>query len=314
MLEGFGTASAATVANLFVVEAHPQAEWDQRIGWLQTFYGIGQAAGLLLAGVLTHTDFRVGLWAAAGLSAAAAILGWFTTKTPLPQPGLEPVLLHPIKHIESAFSSPQRLFHSMKFMEIKELWSTFRSPFGAFLMVWLLTFAGSAAVFSQYPLLMQKVYGVTPAKSSVAFAIIAALDLILYSPAGNWSDRLGPKHILRAALALRLFAFAALLGLVLMPAGGIIGLLALFAFALVVWAWSLISVSGTALAAHLSPVGEGQGLGIFNAMTAVASILGALLGGWAAGVWGYSSIVALAIIGMLLGLGLSLLVNKKQGS
>ena len=88
--------------------------------------------------------------------------------------------------------------------------------------------------------------------------------------------------------------------------------LALLAFAFVVLAWSLMSVSGTALAARLSTIGEGQGLGIFNALTAVAGMLGAVLGGWAAGVWGYSSIVVLALAGVALGLGLSFLTGRKE--
>jgi len=309
IIAGLGSASAATVANLFVVEAHPQAEWDERIGWLQTFYGLGQVAGLLLAGVLTQFDLRIGLWAAAGLSAAAAGLGWLTTKTPPAQPKLEPVLNHPAMHVESALSSPQRLFHGLKWQGIEALWKTLRSPFGIFLLVWLLAFAGPAAVFSQYPILMQKVYEVAPGSSSVAFAIIAGLGLSLYTPAGNRSKRYGPTRILRVSLGLRLAAFAGMLGLVFASAGGTTGLLALLAFAFVVWAWSLMSVSGTALAARLSPVGEGQGLGIFNATTAVAGIAGALLGGWAVGLWGYSSIVVLALAGVALGLGLSVFIR-----
>jgi DHA1 family tetracycline resistance protein-like MFS transporter len=309
MLAGLGSASAATVANLFVVEAHPQAEWDERIGWLQTFYGVGQVAGLLLAGALAQADLRIGLFVAAGLSAAAAVLGWLTTKTPPRQPGPKAVLLHPAKHVELAVSSPQRLFHGPKWLGMENLGRTLRSPYGLFLMAWLLAFAGPAAVFSQYPLLMQKVYGVTPGSSSVAFAIIAALGLSLYTPAGNGSKHYGPQRILRLSLGLRLLAFAGMLVLVFMPGSKTIGWLALLAFAFVVWAWSLMSVSGTALAARLSPAGEGQGLGIFNAMTAVAGILGALLGGWAAGAWGYGSIVGLALAGVALGLGLSFVVN-----
>ncbi len=312
MLAGLGSASAATVANLFVVEAHPQVEWDERIGWLQTFYGVGQVAGLLLAGALTRIDLHFGLLAAAGLSAAAAVLGWLTTKTPPAQPGLKAVLLHPARHTESAISSPQRLFHAPKWPGMQTLGRTLRSPYGVFLVIWLMAFAGPAAVFSQYPLFMQKVFGVTPATSSVVFAIIAALGLSLYTPAGNWSDRFGSQRILRLSLGLRLAAFAGMLGLVFLPGSGTVGWLALLAFAFVVWAWSLMSVSGTALAARLSPAGEGQGLGIFNAMTAVASILGALLGGWAAGAWGYGSIVVLALGGVTLGLGLSFVVNRKN--
>jgi MFS family permease len=47
LLSGVGLASAATVATLFIVEAHPKSEWDARIGWLQTFYGSGQVIGLV---------------------------------------------------------------------------------------------------------------------------------------------------------------------------------------------------------------------------------------------------------------------------
>ncbi len=312
ILLGLGTASAATVANLFVVEAHPQAEWDERIGWLQTFYGIGQVGGLLLAGILTQIDFRTSLGVTAALSAAAAILGWFTTKTPPAQPGLAPVLVHPVKHTESALSSPQRLFHRPSRLGIKNLGSSLRSPFGVFLFAWLLAFAGPAAVFSQYPILMQNVYGVNPATSSVAFAVIAALGLTLYTPAGNWSEHQGPRRILRVSLGLRLLAFAGMFGLIFLRAGNSSGALAILAFAFVVLAWSLMSVSGTALAARLSTIGEGQGLGIFNALTAVAGILGALLGGWAAGRWGYGSIVVVALGGVALGLAISFLTSRKE--
>jgi MFS family permease len=310
ILQGFGTASAATVASLFVVEVHPKTEWDERIGWLQTFYGIGQVSGLLLAGLLTRMDLGIGLLVATGLSAAAAILGWVTTRTPgLPFEG-EVALIRPARHTEGVFSSPQRLFHRPSLAGIKHAGAVLRSPFGFFLVVWLVAFAGPAAVFSQYPILMQKLYGVDPAVSAIAFAIIAGLGLTLYSPAGRWSERFSGTRILRISIGLRWLAFAGLLSLALLHTGASIGPLALLAFAFVVWAWSLMSVSGTALAARLSPVGEGQGMGFFNATTAIAGVLGAVLGGWVAEAWGYSSILILALLGVTLGLGLSFLGNK----
>jgi Major Facilitator Superfamily len=264
-----------------------------------------------LAGIFTQIDFRVGLLAAAGLSAIAAILGWLTTKTPPIQPGLEPVIKHPVRHLEIVFSSPLRLFHRINTSDIKNIGAALFSPFGGFLIIWLLAFTGPAAVFSQYPILMQKVFGVAPGTSSVGFAIIAALGLTLYTPAGNWSEHQGPTRIFRVSLGLRILAFAGMLWLGFLPSNGNFGLLALLAFGFVVWAWSLMSVSGTDLAARLSPVGEGQGLGIFNAVTAVAGVVGAVLGGWVAGLWGYNSIIVLAFLGVALGLGLSMLVNKK---
>ncbi|HSB80927.1 MAG TPA: hypothetical protein VLM91_19260 [Candidatus Methylomirabilis sp.] len=84
------------------------------------------------------------------------------------------------------------------------------------------------------------------------------------------------------ALGVRLLAFLNLLALGFThPGGG--RWLALLAFLFVVLAWSLLSVSGTALTAELSPGGEGQAMGLFNATTAVAGVIGAALGGWVAG-------------------------------
>ena len=53
------------------------------------------------------------------------------------------------------------------------------------------------------------------------------------------------------------------------------------------------------------PVNEGEGLGIFNAMTALANVAGAVAGGWVAGRWGYSFLPLLAVVGISLGLAIS---------
>jgi DHA1 family tetracycline resistance protein-like MFS transporter len=306
-----GAAGASTVANLFVVEMHPKPEWDKRIGWLQTFYGLGQVVGLFLAGLLSNVNLNAGLLVAAILSVAAVLLGWLTTQTPPKHADEKPVLLHTARHAEWTIHSPQRFFHHLSLNGIKQLGIVLRSRFGLFLTVWLLTFAGSAAVFSQYPLLMQKVFGITPDISSVAFGIMAGLGLTLYTPAGNWSDRFGSVPIMRVSLLIRLAAFVGLYALGFAHFG-FQGWLALVAFAFVVLAWSLMSVSGTALAADLSPVGEGEGMGIFNAVNALAGVVGAALGGWVAGIWGYATTSIVAVAGVTSGLILSLLFSGKE--
>ncbi len=304
---GFGAAGSAIVANLFVVEAHPKAEWDERIGWLQTFYGVGQVGGLLLAGLLSQIDLRISLSVAAGLSGAAALLGYLTTKTPPNPLAGKPVLRYPAQQGEWATSSPQRLFHHIDLTAIKKLGPFLRSPFGLFLIIWLLAIGGSAAFFSQYPVLMQKVYGIPSHISSLAFAVVAGIGLALYSPAGNWSDHYGAARVLRSSIGVRGLAYIGLFSLGLIKLGPY-NWLALLAFGFVVCAWSLISVSGTALAAQLSEVGEGQGLGIYNATNALAGVAGAALGGWAAQLWGYNFIVALAVGGAALGVILSIML------
>ncbi|MFI5338875.1 MAG: MFS transporter [Candidatus Methylomirabilales bacterium] len=311
LLQGVGAAAAATVANLFVVEAHPQVEWDERIGWLQTFYGGGQVGGLLLAGVLGQIHPRIGLLVAAGLTALAVLPGWFRTHTPPGPLTPKPVLLHAARHGEWAIGSPQRLFHHLNWKTLRQLRSPLHSPFGLFLGAWLLSFTGSAAVFSLYPVLMKQVYGVSPGLSSVGYGVVASLGLALYSPAGRWSDRRGPARVLQIALGVRLLALVSLLALGPTHPGGQ-GWLALLAFLFVVLAWSLLSVSGTALTAELSPVGEGQAMGLFNATTAVAGVIGAALGGWIAGRWGYAAALGPAAVGVGCGLILALAIRPAR--
>lgn len=301
LLSGIGLASASTVANLFIVEVHPQVEWDTRIGWLQTFYGGGQVAGLLLAGMIGQTSPEKGLWLAGGITFAAilpALLGTGKQAAILMSP--RPVLAHPVHHAEWPVGSPQHLYHQLSLPALRKFFASLKSSFSLFLIAWLFSFAGSAAFFSFYPVLMHAEYGVSPGLSSAAYALAAALGLILYAPAGKWSTRRGPLPILRDALVLRIVAFIVLTILAVVSFPGL-GWLAMLFFLVVVLAWSLLSVSSTALVASLSPENEGEGMGIFNAVTALSGVIGAVLGGWAANLWGYAAIPGMGIIGVSAG-------------
>ena len=44
LANGAAFAGAVTVANLLIVERRPRAEWNQRLGWLETVLSVGQAA------------------------------------------------------------------------------------------------------------------------------------------------------------------------------------------------------------------------------------------------------------------------------
>jgi DHA1 family tetracycline resistance protein-like MFS transporter len=301
LLQGIGAAATATVANLFIVEAHPPAEWDARIGWLQTFYGGGQVAGLLIAGVLGQAHPSYALWIAAGLTAIAVLPAWLKTHTPPLLTSPRPILLHPACHAEWPPASPQRLYRYSSLKTLRGIGRVAGSHFALFLIAWLLSIGGGAAVFALYPVLMQQAYGVNSGVSALGFAIAAGLGLVLYAPAGRWSDRWNPGRVLQTGLALRLLAF---LGLMLLPLSHLTvrGGLALVAFAVVVLAWSLLSVSSTAIVARLSPLGEGEGIGIFNSTTALAGVVGAALGGWIAGELGYNAVSVVALVGVALGL------------
>jgi DHA1 family tetracycline resistance protein-like MFS transporter len=302
LLQGVGFAAASTVANLFVVETKPRAEWDARIGWLQAFYGGGQVVGLLLAGALGQRAPKAGILLAAGL-AAVAVIPALASAPRLPKASLarRPPLSHPVRHAEWPSSSPQRLYHHLNLRSIRWFGASGSGRLVLFLLAWLLSYGGSAAFFSLYPVLMRQVYGVSPGLSSLAFAVSAGAGLGLYAPAGRWSSLRGPRPVLRTALAVRLGAFLVLYGLARLSAA-FRGLPAMGAFLLIVLAWSALSVAGTALVARLSPENEGEGMGIFNAVTAFAGVLGAVAGGWTASLQGYAAVPVVGLAGVAAGL------------
>jgi MFS family permease len=179
--------------------------------------------------------------------------------------------------------------------------------FGLFLLGWFLSFGASATFFSLYPIVMNRAYGVGPAVSSAAFAVSAGLGLLLYAPAGRWSSSGRPLRVLRAGLAIRSAAYLLLTLLIALKAPAS-GWPALGTFLLIVLAWSALSVASTALVAEMFSrrKSEGEGLGLFNAVTALAGVAGSAVGGWAAGVWGYGAVPFVALFGTLGGLAVFL--------
>lgn len=309
LVQGLGVAGASTVANLFVVEGYPEAEWDERIAWLHTLYDGGQVSGLLLAAWVSHTDVRLSLPALAGGTVLAAVLGWWTTCTPAGPLRPRPVLVHPLQHGERTLGSPQRLYHHLGWQEVRWLGMVLCTPFGLFLATWLLSIMGSSAFFALYPVLMREVFGIAVWLAASVFALAVGLRLLLYPVAGHWSETCGSVWVLRVGLGTRLLAFGALVILGYAP-GRHHSLLALVGFTCLVLPWSLLSVSSTILTARLSPVGEGTGMGLLNGTTAVAGVLGAMVGGGLAAHWGYHTVLGLAVASLALGLACACLMRS----
>jgi MFS family permease len=214
LLQGIGASGAATMAHLPVVEAHPHSEWDERIEWLQTFYGGGQVGGLALAAVLTqggHLHF--GLLAAASLAALAVLPAWLSTPMPPGSVSPRPALPHLSRHSEWPHSAPHRRLHHLSWQALSQGGQHLRAPVVLFLCSWLVAFIGSSAFFSLYPVLMQCLYGVSPGRAAAGSAIAYTVGLALYSPAGAWSEHHGPTRVLHWAFSARLLAFCGLFGL-----------------------------------------------------------------------------------------------------
>ena len=307
LIAGAAVAAASTVANLFIVEVHPEPEWDSRIGWLQTFYGIGQVLGLVAAGLFSRLGLAVGLWVAGGVSAVAllpALTG--APRMTGSRPASErPSLPHPVRHAEWPPGSPQRHYHHASGRALSWLVGSADPSFFLFLVGWFLTYAGSAAFFSLYPVVMREVFGVQPSVSAYGFAVSAGIGLLLFAPAGRWSSGGRSPGVLRSGLAVRLLAY---LGLTVLSRAlpQARGAMALAGFLLVVLAWSAVSVASTALVAEASVPNEGSGIGVFNAVTALSAVAGTAAGGAVAGAWGYGAVPILSAAATAAGLAILL--------
>jgi len=90
------------------------------------------------------------------------------------------------------------------------------------------------------------------------------------------------------------------------------GVLAEIAFAAFVVAWAVISVGGTALAAQRSPAGEGEGIGVYNAASAAAGVVGAILGGWTAARWNYPAVAAVGAACIAAAVALGAVASRRR--
>ncbi|MBK1630477.1 hypothetical protein CKO31_06900 [Thiohalocapsa halophila] len=313
LMQGLGVAATNTVASMFIVEFRPKAEWDRRIGWMQTCYGIGQAAGLGLAALLQQAP-TLGMLASAALMLPGLLFGLLGTprgrRAAQQQGPAKPAAQSPAQHqAEGAASrhhAPPRqiLPHGHIGPASGALLGRFladlRSPYALFMLCWLLVMLGTWLIYNLYPLLMQQVYGVGAGASSVYYAIGAGIGVFAYAPSGVLGQRIGDGAVVLIGSLMSLASVGTMAALAIwQPAG--VAVLGPLAFVLLPVAWSPLIVAGTAWAAQLSTMNEGEAVGILNSTTALASVAAAFGAGVLASRFGFDAVLYLAAAAMVLG-------------
>jgi DHA1 family tetracycline resistance protein-like MFS transporter len=297
-VQGAGSAATNTVAAMFIVEWKPKGEWDTRIGWLQTFYGAGQAAGLGLAAWL-QAEPSIGLWIAAALMVPGAVLG--AIRMPLPNahkpPPPEERTFDRRKHlVPRAPSAMLHHYNGNLDTALRRLVSEWRSRLGLFLASWFLVMFATGLVYNLYPLLMRQAFGIGAGTSSLYYAAAATLGVFAYAPSGTLGNRIGDDRVVLLGMLMTLASAGALAFLAYVHTGGDAWLVPL-AFVWLPVAWSPLIVAGTALTAQLAQprnVPEGEAVGLYNATTAVAFVLSAFAAGVIADLTSYGIVLILA--------------------
>ena len=336
LANGAAFAGAVTVANLLIVERRPRAEWNQRLGWLETVLSVGQGGALVLAAWLSGLSARNGLLIAAVVPAAAIPLSLLLiprmpgtagairpeTGTPggrdegpsadRPAEGAQAGhRLASVGHVgEWGPASPSRVHHPhpRSLAGLKRSAGLLRGPFGWLLAAWIPAYAGAAIIFALYPVLFSRAFGVRPQASAVAFAVVVFLSLPLFLLASRVCQRRGPAATIAGALAARVVLLAALAALA--AVGHVPAVLPLAAFGGIMFAWSFLSVASPGLTGQLVPSSaEGDAQGALNAASGLAGLLGSVVGGLAADLWGYPAALSIGAGAVLLGVAI-LVVTK----
>ncbi len=188
-------------------------------------------------------------------------------------------------------ASPSRahyLAHRRPFSGIPSLLG---GRFGWLLAAWIPAYAGTAILFALYPVLFQHAYGVPPASSALAFAVIVFVSLPLFATAGRACQRRGAAAAMAGALGARVILLAALAAFA--AVGHLPAVLPLAAFAGIMFAWSFLSVATPELTAQLMPDAQGDAQGLLNATSGTAGLVGSVVGGVAASHWGYPAALAI---------------------
>lgn len=289
----FGSAGsvAGTVAGLFVVEAHPKAEWDDRISWFRLAYGAGQVVGLIIAAIAA-TQVRFGWLLTAALLALATLLA----RVGLPK--------------LSAVPAPHRREQPRG---IAQLVAAARSRFGILLATWLLTMFGVQTFFNVVPLVMRDAFDLSATISSILFMVGAGVGTLLYPFCGRLAERHGPGLVLLIGLLMTTVSFGVMTLAIYadLPGKAVVGSVALVVAAI---AYAFEVVSATMLITQLTSGSEGSAMGLLNGIIAAGAAIGAIAPAFVAGALGYDALPALAT-GVLLAailVGLPLYRRKRS--
>jgi len=316
LLQGVGAGMTNTTAFSYIVEFRPKSEWDGHLGWLQTFYGTGQAVGLLLAALLQSISgwgmvlcgvlMIPGLWLARrGLPSAAATAV---------RPGARKEPVHHDRPAMGPAISPAAVVRHYEHASLRGLRAVGKgltSRFALWIVCWFCMMIGVWLVMNFLPLLMKANYGISAGLSSLYYGLAATIGIFLYAPSGNWSQRIGSARVVLIGALGMVVTNVALLLLIPASAGAQAFLVPLF-FAVLPIAWSPIIVGGSVLAGELADFSQGAAMGIFNAAMAVGSVAAAVAGGWIAEKSGYPAVTACAAGASILAVVLLLPLLRKE--
>lgn len=311
----FAVAAAAPVCNLVVVTGHPDADWDDRLGELNSVQGYGWVLGLgfclvWLAGARLGSpgldqQSLLGLLAGFTAVSAVAVQAWFP-----PASGGRPTA----SRLGSRFRRVgRRDLGAGRILRLNPLgsgrlywatrnlgWDTIREPLSGPIGLYLLGTAafatGSAVFWGPMPAYLDDRGLATAAIFGVFFAGNVG-SAITYGRVATLEPIVGALRLQVGGIAARAILFPG----TVVVAGSSVALLGGFLL-LVGVSWALVAVTAPLLVSRLAgPSRRGAALAVYTAAMSAGTGLGSILGGAIATTSGYLVTFGLAGLTVLVG-------------
>ncbi len=314
LLIGFLGAASAPVGAVLVMETAERDKWPGRLAFISQLTGVGYIVGLSVGVV----------WLAVGpllLSTVGAMRGLFVIGGALgllsgllaglwlqePKEHLERRAIHIVDNlfrIERVKFLPMRMLHYLNFRNHRA--SKLSRPLRGYLVCVFLLFSGFTAFYGFFPILLQQMYGLSESEVFAVYIASQVGSVMAYLRVGRWVQERGSRRSQVYASLGRTILFPAFLVFSLVPLAPVAilgGILLLHAG--VGLCWALINVSGSTLVSDLAPDdARAEAMGAYNAVQGFGSILGPLLGGFAAEFRGYPAGIGVSVAFILAGVAI----------
>ena len=305
---GLGIGASNTLAEMYIIEFQPKEEWDDRIGWLQMFFGVGQAAGLYLAFLLAK-DANMGLYAAGLLMIPSLFIGLMQLPHIKTRQPIKRDENHTTPLTSRTVASLSRHIHQMQHV-IRKFPQAFHSLFMLFLVAWLSIMFGNWLIYNLYPLLMNSVFHLNASSSSLYFAIGSTFAIPACPISGWLANKFSEGFVMIIGILMSLVASLGMFLLACYPIPADAYLVPI-TFMFLPVAWSPLIIVGTAMVTKLTNLTEGESIGVFTAATAGASLIAALAAGFLAENLGFIYVLLMSTCFTILSLILILILLSK---
>jgi len=300
LLAGFLGAASGPAGTVLLMETSKRSEWPARLALVSRIAAIGWVAGLALGvawlvigpGLLAAevSSMRALFVIGAALGLLSGLLAQVWTREPAVRVDRREVHVADVHaRIERGRYLPIRILHFFNPLDWRKkvrLTRTLR----IYLVCVFLLFGGFTSFYGFFPIFLKQSYGLGSPEIFAVYIASQATSIAVYPRVGRWVSSRGDRSTqLYASLGRSmLFPSFLLVGMAALPYVARLGI-AIALHAGVGLCWAPINVAGSILVSRLAPEdGRAEAFGTYNAVQGFGSILGPLLGGFAAQYLGYA--------------------------